>query len=288
MMLQSSRTTVCATRGSRCTRAVVNPSRVVTARATATLARPVEEAAPAQAAAAAAPVEARVMDDGEVTGPTSSGLDFIDLVHLEPAIVQLCLEDAVTFRNVCDCANPMRMRNSARAYEHAPSRDNVAARAKSPVPRRFNVNMLANYRDNVTRNLAPTVAHGFANAARAAGLALAAPQPGSTPPPFKRAAALRLYWQQTRASQEAAAKASGGTAQQHSSRAGAGAQAAAGPTAAPVGAARRNAPPAPPPQQRAPEGQRVPAFALASTTDDRLCVQQPGGEGMACARADWI
>ncbi|EFJ44152.1 hypothetical protein VOLCADRAFT_106527 [Volvox carteri f. nagariensis] len=83
--------------------------------------------------------------------PPSSGLDFIDLVGLDDSTVWNCLQDALTYRVL---VGKCPAKEFSRSAAHTDS---------------FNVKQLKLYRDNVTRNLAPTVARGFANAARAAG-----------------------------------------------------------------------------------------------------------------------
>ncbi|GLI62430.1 hypothetical protein VaNZ11_005049 [Volvox africanus] len=92
----------------------------------------------------------------KMLSPGSSGLDFIDLVGLDDSTVWNRLQDAVTYRVLVD-------RGPAKEVLH------TATHIES-----FNVKQLKSYRDNVTRNLAPTVARGFANAARGMGNVISA------------------------------------------------------------------------------------------------------------------
>ncbi|GIL69965.1 hypothetical protein Vretimale_10040 [Volvox reticuliferus] len=88
--------------------------------------------------------------------PASSGLDFIDLVGLDESTVWNRLQDAVTYRVLVGCGPAKEFLRTA-THIHS-----------------FNVKQLKSYRDNVTRNLAPTVARGFANAARGVGHVISA------------------------------------------------------------------------------------------------------------------
>ncbi|GLC64030.1 hypothetical protein PLESTF_000110800 [Pleodorina starrii] len=133
--------------------------RGVTLRATSSAVltkRTTEAGSPRRPASAS---QSRAFDFSEPALPVSSGLDFIDLVGMDDSIVWNRLQDAVTYRVLVGQPSLIRQ----------PSRPTHA--------KTFNVKQLKLYRDNVTRNLAPTVARGFANAARAAGHVIAITQP---------------------------------------------------------------------------------------------------------------
>ncbi|PNW86123.1 hypothetical protein CHLRE_02g074200v5 [Chlamydomonas reinhardtii] len=145
----------------------------------------------ATAASAPAPTSSAVAAPPQESGPTyyeSTGLDFIDLVHLDERVVHTRLHEAVLFRTlVCSAgatsACPTWRRASFTAAPTAPAPPApshtcgapVASAAAEPI----NVKRLKSYRDHVTRNLAPTVAKGFATAARAAGIIIAAAPPAT-------------------------------------------------------------------------------------------------------------
>ncbi|GIL59099.1 hypothetical protein Vafri_14052 [Volvox africanus] len=95
--------------------------------------------------------------------PGSSGLDFIDLVGLDDSTVWNRLQDAVTYRVLVDRGPAKEVLHTATQFES------------------FNIKQLKSYRDNVTRNLAPTVARGFANAARGAGHVISATPSTASP-----------------------------------------------------------------------------------------------------------
>ncbi|KAG2487080.1 hypothetical protein HYH03_014325 [Edaphochlamys debaryana] len=78
---------------------------------------------------------------------SSSGLDFIDMIYLDPKTARACYDDACTYQMLC-----------GRARSVLRSEDDTV------LPGRFNLKTLTNIRDNVTRNLAPVVALACASA----------------------------------------------------------------------------------------------------------------------------
>ncbi|KAG2425937.1 hypothetical protein HXX76_013310 [Chlamydomonas incerta] len=145
------------------------------------------------ASAPAASADAGPAPPPQESGPTfyasSTGLDFIDLVHLDERVVHTRLHEAVLFRTlVCsggaNSACPTWRRASFTAAPIGPAPPAPSQTCGVPVTpaaaEPINVKRLKSYRDHVTRNLAPTVAKGFATAARAAGIILAAPPPSAT------------------------------------------------------------------------------------------------------------
>ncbi|PNH07382.1 hypothetical protein TSOC_006169 [Tetrabaena socialis] len=101
--------------------------------------------------ASVAPLKPAVAQDS-LEGPASSGHDFVDLIGLDDSTVLSRLQDAVTYRVLVGGAS-------------SPTREGVPLAAAGA----FNLKQLKSYRDNVTRNCAPTVARGFAAAAKSAG-----------------------------------------------------------------------------------------------------------------------